>query len=192
MPKRLPIAVAREVAEKHDLRQVLVIGWDGEFSHLVTFGKSQEDKAIAAQAQDFWAGWIREFSFTARVPLAGEDPGIPHEEGFWWGQWHTKSPGTADPDDPPGDEWEVMHVVENTLDEDDDGHLMVMVPGASRWQPLENFNWGERLAPPIQGGRACRQCGCTEWNACVTDGVPCHWVEPDLCSACAGKAAGES
>ncbi|CDZ67660.1 Hypothetical protein NGAL_HAMBI2605_59410 [Neorhizobium galegae bv. orientalis] len=35
---------------------------------------------------------------------------------------------------------------------------------------------------------ACRQCGCTDEHACVTDGTPCHWVEPDLCSACAGKA----
>lgn len=31
----------------------------------------------------------------------------------------------------------------------------------------------------------CRICGCSETNACVRDGVPCHWVEPDLCSACA-------
>ncbi|MER8616022.1 hypothetical protein NKG99_04075 [Mesorhizobium sp. M1409] len=34
---------------------------------------------------------------------------------------------------------------------------------------------------------ACRECGCTQNNACVTNGVPCHWVEPDLCSVCAGK-----
>lgn len=36
--------------------------------------------------------------------------------------------------------------------------------------------------------RTCRGCGCTDANACVTDGQPCHWVEPDLCSACADKA----
>lgn len=35
--------------------------------------------------------------------------------------------------------------------------------------------------------RKCRVCGCTDLNACVTDGVPCHWVEEDLCSACVGK-----
>lgn len=29
--------------------------------------------------------------------------------------------------------------------------------------------------------RACRECGCTELAACDP---PCHWVEPDLCSAC--------
>ena len=34
--------------------------------------------------------------------------------------------------------------------------------------------------------RSCRGCGCTEARACVdTDGVPCHWVEWDLCSVCA-------
>ena len=37
----------------------------------------------------------------------------------------------------------------------------------------------------------CRQCGCTEDDACIVDGRidgqhdGCHWVEPDLCSACA-------
>lgn len=34
-------------------------------------------------------------------------------------------------------------------------------------------------------GRVCRQCGCTDDRACVVDGVACHWVEPNLCSACA-------
>lgn len=31
----------------------------------------------------------------------------------------------------------------------------------------------------------CRECNCTDDNACVVGGVPCHWVEPNLCSACA-------
>ena len=35
--------------------------------------------------------------------------------------------------------------------------------------------------------RTCRVCGCTEDKACITDGVPCHWIEKDLCSACEGK-----
>lgn len=36
----------------------------------------------------------------------------------------------------------------------------------------------------------CRECGCTEDEACVDDvtGDPCFWVEPDLCSACAEEA----
>ena len=38
-----------------------------------------------------------------------------------------------------------------------------------------------------QNDRACRECGCTQANACVTDDVPRHWVEDDICSACAAK-----
>ncbi|HUV53024.1 MAG TPA: hypothetical protein VMW64_08125 [Dehalococcoidia bacterium] len=33
----------------------------------------------------------------------------------------------------------------------------------------------------------CRVCGCTNEHACETDEGPCHWVEDDLCSACAAK-----
>ncbi len=36
----------------------------------------------------------------------------------------------------------------------------------------------------MPGPQACRDCGCTQDRACVTDGVACHWVQPDLCSAC--------
>ena len=32
----------------------------------------------------------------------------------------------------------------------------------------------------------CRGCGCNERHACLTGAGPCYWVEPDLCSACAG------
>jgi len=61
--KRLPIATAKAVAEKHGLSQVLLIGWDGEHVHVVTYGKTKADCESAAKAQDFWAGHIREFSF---------------------------------------------------------------------------------------------------------------------------------
>lgn len=33
----------------------------------------------------------------------------------------------------------------------------------------------------------CRKCGCTDLDCsgCIErTGAPCHWVEPDLCSAC--------
>ncbi len=63
MPKRIPISTAKEVAEKHDLRQLLLIGWDGEQVHVVTYGKNQKDCEQAAKAQDFWTGKIKEFSF---------------------------------------------------------------------------------------------------------------------------------
>ena len=61
--KRIPISTAKEVAEKHDLRQLLLIGWDGFRVHVVTYGQTKADCAAAAKAQDFWAGKIKEFSF---------------------------------------------------------------------------------------------------------------------------------
>lgn len=63
MTKRIPISTAKAVAEKHDLRQVLLIGWDGERTHVVTYGKTGADCNAAAKAQDFWTGKIKEFSF---------------------------------------------------------------------------------------------------------------------------------
>ncbi|HYD87153.1 MAG TPA: hypothetical protein VEA80_06750 [Vitreimonas sp.] len=63
MPKRIPIETAKSVAQKHDLHQVLLIGWDGALTHVVTYGATPHDCALAAKAQDFWTGKIREFSF---------------------------------------------------------------------------------------------------------------------------------
>lgn len=37
------------------------------------------------------------------------------------------------------------------------------------------------------GDPPCRRCGCTDADGC--DGG-CHWVEPDLCSQCAGRIRG--
>jgi len=34
-------------------------------------------------------------------------------------------------------------------------------------------------------GPICRQCGCTQNDACIGAGQNCHWVETNLCSACA-------
>jgi hypothetical protein len=64
MPKHIPIATAKSVAEKHSLKQVLLIGWDGERTHVVTYGVTKIDCERAAEAQNFWTGRIKEFSFT--------------------------------------------------------------------------------------------------------------------------------
>lgn len=61
--KRIPIAAAKIVADKYNLQQVLLVGFDGEEVHLVTYGKTVADCAAAAKAQDFWADKIKEFSF---------------------------------------------------------------------------------------------------------------------------------
>ena len=58
-------------------------------------------------------------------------------------------------------------------------------------------SFGIRFAPwpPIcrhpDPVRACRACGCWQYDACVheEDEEPCHWAEPDLCSACARRPA---
>lgn len=62
-PGRIPVDAARKIAEKFSLKQCLLIGWDGEQVHVVTYGATEEDCAQAAKAQDFWTGHIREFSF---------------------------------------------------------------------------------------------------------------------------------
>lgn len=49
MPKRIPIAAAKAVGKKYpDVRQVILIAWDGDNTHVVTWGRSVEDCAQAA------------------------------------------------------------------------------------------------------------------------------------------------
>lgn len=60
---KLPISTAKAVARQHDLRQVILIGFDGENTHIVTYGKTKADCAAAARAQEFWAGKIRVLPF---------------------------------------------------------------------------------------------------------------------------------
>lgn len=48
MPRRVPIAVARAAAKSSGCRQVIFLGWDGERTHIVTYGKTGEDCAHAA------------------------------------------------------------------------------------------------------------------------------------------------
>jgi hypothetical protein len=47
-PKRIPVSAAKDVARKHNCRQVIVLAWDGELTHIVTYGQSVEDCAQAA------------------------------------------------------------------------------------------------------------------------------------------------
>ncbi len=48
MPKRVPIKAAKQIAEQHSCRQVIVMAWDGERTHIVTYGKGKDDCAQAA------------------------------------------------------------------------------------------------------------------------------------------------
>lgn len=56
MPKRIPIAEAKRVAEAHGLRQVVLLGFDGERTHIVTYGVTKADCDQAATAQQWWSG----------------------------------------------------------------------------------------------------------------------------------------
>lgn len=73
----------------------------------------------------------------------------PKKAGHYWARWKIKSPGTAEEDDPPSGQWEVVQVFENCIDETDDEYLMVAVAGVERSQSLENFFWGERVPEPV-------------------------------------------
>lgn len=52
MPKRIPISAAKQIANEHDCRQVIVLAWDGDLTHVVTYGRSEEDCDQAAQGGD--------------------------------------------------------------------------------------------------------------------------------------------
>jgi hypothetical protein len=48
VPKRIPVKTAKEIAETMDCRQVIVVAWDGQLTHIVTYGKTVDDCAQAA------------------------------------------------------------------------------------------------------------------------------------------------
>lgn len=49
MPIRVPISAARRVADLHDLKQVIIVAWDGERTHIVTYGQNKKECDMAAQ-----------------------------------------------------------------------------------------------------------------------------------------------
>jgi hypothetical protein len=48
MPKRIPVKAAKQINEEYGCRQVILLAWDGEFTHIVTYGKTVDDCAHAA------------------------------------------------------------------------------------------------------------------------------------------------
>lgn len=63
MNTRIPITSAKEVATKYDLTQVIIVAWDGEKTHVVTYGKSITDCDQAARGGEFIKkalGWPQE------------------------------------------------------------------------------------------------------------------------------------
>lgn len=53
MPKRIPIKAAREIGKQNGCSQVILVCWDGERTHVVTWGRSVEDCDQAAQGGNF-------------------------------------------------------------------------------------------------------------------------------------------
>ena len=49
MPNRIPISAAKEIAKQHKCRQVVLLAWDGERTHVVTYGVTTEECDQAAQ-----------------------------------------------------------------------------------------------------------------------------------------------
>lgn len=79
MPKRIAISVAKQIAESNRCRQVIVLAWDGELTHIVTYGKSVDDCAQAAAGgnalKEKW-GWPElndQPSRVKRIELAMRD-----------------------------------------------------------------------------------------------------------------------
>lgn len=51
--KRIPIRAARQVAQEFGQRQVVMVTWDGETTHVVTYGKTATDCDQAVQGGNF-------------------------------------------------------------------------------------------------------------------------------------------
>jgi hypothetical protein len=45
----IPVSTAQSIAESFDLRQVIIVAWDGRDTHVVTYGGSVADSANAAR-----------------------------------------------------------------------------------------------------------------------------------------------
>jgi hypothetical protein len=71
--------------------------------------------------------------------------------------------------------------------------LDIRLPTAAEVVSLRSaYRFDTALLAAIAAGatpRICRVCGCSELDACVGPrATGCHWVEHDLCSACADRA----
>lgn len=49
MPARIPIAEAKRVADAQGCQQVIILAWDGERTHVVTYGDTKKACREAAE-----------------------------------------------------------------------------------------------------------------------------------------------
>lgn len=52
MPERLPVSAAEKVCKEYKCKQVIIVAWDGERTHVVTYGITKLDCKQAAHASD--------------------------------------------------------------------------------------------------------------------------------------------
>ncbi len=53
-----------------------------------------------------------------------------------------------------------------------------------RWEKRQFEKGSKFVCSDCLDQPLCRVCGCSDFHACFTEGLPCHWVLPNLCSAC--------
>ena len=54
----IPISVAEKIGKKFKCKQVLLLTFDGERTHIVTWGKTKKDCEEVAIAQEWWDGKV--------------------------------------------------------------------------------------------------------------------------------------
>lgn len=59
MSRKLPVKMTEKIAKEYDLRQVVVIAFDGESQHCVTYGRTKMECEKAAAAGKFWGQILR-------------------------------------------------------------------------------------------------------------------------------------
>lgn len=72
---------------------------------------------------------------------------MPTKPGWYWAKWKIAAKGTREGDElTPSNEWEIVHVQENTLDPKDKEYLSVAVCGVEKTQWPDCFFWGPLVA----------------------------------------------
>ncbi len=58
MPSRIPIAEAKRVAESQKCKQVVLLAWDGDLVHIVTYGVDKKECKEAAKSGKALRAWL--------------------------------------------------------------------------------------------------------------------------------------
>lgn len=77
---RIPIAAARRIAEEFGQRQVILVCWDGETTHVTTYGASAAECAQAAEGGNYVKralGWPERLC--SAVPARARRPHVSRE-----------------------------------------------------------------------------------------------------------------